>query len=320
MPLTRRALILGMAGLGIVQPLWATAGLQIEGGLAFGSSWRVLSDDRLDLARLRPTLDAALGEIDAQMSPYRAASPLSKFNAIRTQAWQDVPPALCHVTSKALGIARLTEGAFDPTVGPLVSRFGFGPIKGGAGSYMGISVGDFSLRKSAPDLTLDLCGIAKGFALDRVVQTLVRAGVVNALVEIGGEVKTVGHHPSGRDWQVAIADPTVAEFKAFRIINPRDKFLATSGHAANGLRGPINTSHIIDPHLAQTASTTLASVSVLADTGMQADALATALCAAGPEAGVALARRLNIAALFIFDRPNRPIDAMTGGFAKHVLI
>ena len=320
MSLTRRAMILGLAGTGLFATQTKAAGVQIDGGLAFGSSWRITADDTVDLATLKPDLESVFNEIDAQMSPYRARSPLSVFNTGRGRAWHNMPTPVCFVASEALRIARLTNGAFDPTVGPLVSRFGFGPIEGGFGNHTGIEVSGNTLRKAAPDLTMDLCGIAKGYALDRIAETLGRAGVGSALIEVGGEVKALGRHPGGRQWAVAIGDPTAFAFQPYRVVTPGEYALATSGHSANGLSGPVTTSHIINPHLRQPATTDLASVSVLARTGIEADAFATALCAAGKEKGIALAQRLNISAMFVARSNAGPSDIMTGRFLEHVLV
>lgn len=319
MHLTRRSVILGMLGTAL-NPAQASAGVQVEGGFAFGSSWRITTDEATDLAAVRSMIEAVITEVDSQMSPYRAASHLSVFNTARTLDWQSMPAAFCEVAARALRVADLTGGAFDPTVGPVVSRFGFGPISGGAGRYSGIEVGEGALRKDMLDLTLDLCGIAKGYALDRIVAALSNAGVDNALVEVGGEVRAMGRHPDGRAWQVAIVDPLADGFRVHRIITPGKYALATSGHAANGIAGKLCTSHIIDPRRSQPASTLLASVSVLASEASHADALATALCAVGPDAGVILARHLDISALFIVKGGSGLTDIMTGHFAQHVLI
>ena len=320
MPMTRRTMILGMLGSSVNAASAMASGVQIDGGFAFGSSWRITTEDSAELARIRPMIEAIIAEVDSQMSPYRAESYLSAFNLARAQVWHPMPSALCHVATQALHIANLTDGAFDPTVGPTVSRYGFGPIKGRSGHFSGIDVTTMALRKTVPHLTLDLCGIAKGYALDRIAGALSRAGVANALVEIGGEVKALGRHPSGRPWNVAIADPTAIGFRTLRIITPGRYALATSGHAANGLRGPLRTSHIIDPHHGKPASTVLLSVSVLAATATQADAFATAFCAAGPEAGVALARRLKVTALFVMEGTRKPYEVTTGHFASHILV
>lgn len=317
MTLTRRATMLGLLATTFA-PSMVRAGVQVEGGLAFGSSWRVTLDDTTSFARLRPLIETVIAEVDDQMSPFRATSALSAFNATEVLGWQPMPRPLTYVATEALRMAALTNGAFDPTVGPIVSRFGFGPITGKLGPVTGIAASATALRKAAPDLTLDLCGIAKGYALDRIIAALRSDGVANALVEVGGEVRTLGTHPDGRDWSVAVADPNASGFAAHRIVAPGTMALATSGHAANGVTGQITTSHIIDPRHGRPASDRLASVSVLAQTAMRADALATALCALGPEAGVKLARNLGVAALFVGKGPH-PTEVMTGQFRKFVL-
>jgi len=319
MTLTRREMILGMLGTA-VGPALAEAGGQVGGGLAFGSSWRIVMDDAVPLAQVRPMIEAVIVRVDRQMSPFRRHSDLSTFNAASGLDWQPMPRDICQVASEALRVAALTDGAFDPTVGPLVSRFGFGPIKGRSGHFSGVEVAERALRKVSPGLTVDLCGIAKGYALDQIVETLELADVANALVEVGGEVKALGHHPDGRPWKLAIVAPQVGAFQAQRIVAPERFALATSGHTVNGLSGPVATSHIIDPARDRPATTGLLSVSVLAPRAMEADALATGFCALGPEAGVDLARRLEVSALFIIETGSGSKEVTTGGFAKHVLI
>lgn len=323
MNLSRRGMFLGLAATGLSLARPAHAFQQVTGGRAFGSTWRVVSDQSVDMHRIKTTVEAIIEQIDRQMSPYLAGSDLRRFNATATTAPQHMPLALCQVTTAALDIAERTNGAFDPTVGPIVERYGFGPIKGDHGHCRDISTGSIggtTITKSAPHATLDLCGIAKGYALDQIVAALSAGGVESALVEMGGEVQAIGTHPNGRAWQVAISDPFAATFKTQRVITPKHLALATSGHAANGVFGPVSISHIIDPSAGRPASTQLASVSVLAPNAMEADALATALCASGAEAGIVLARRLKVAALFITDSTFAPQEVMTGAFENHVLL
>ncbi len=320
MDLTRRAILFGLAGAGLSAKVASAGGLHVESGSAFGSSWRISVDRSVDLSAVRPAVDAIIRQVDEQMSPYLDASDLTLFNESRGTEARVMPPELCRVAAQALRIARLTDGAFDPTVGPIVSRFGFGPIRGGTGSYSSIEVAANSLRKTTPELTLDLCGIAKGYALDRIAEALQRLGLRDAMIEVGGEIKVLGRHPEGRQWIAAIADPVSTEFQAYRLVALGRDALATSGHVANGLVAPISTSHIIDPFSRRPADTELASVSVLAPTAMEADALATALCAAGPGRGISLAQRLDISALFVLRSGGETTDLMTGRFDEHVLV
>lgn len=334
MMLTRRHMMLSSIGFAVAPPSGAFAagrdvgaqsvggqsiGGQSIGGLAFGSSWRITAASG-DLPGFHRVVQGIIAEIDMQMSPYIAQSDISKFNTARTTEWQQMPHALCTVAGEALEVAGMTGGHFDPTVGPLVSRLGFGPITGGAGSYTGIEVAADRLRKSSVDLTLDLCGIAKGFALDRIVEAIRARGMRNALVDVGGEVRVLGQNPEGRPWTVAISDPTsTALLRAWAIVAPGPLALATSGHAANGVTGRVSVSHIIDPQTGAPASPMLRSVSVLAPTAMRADVLATALCAAGPVDGIEMARRLDIPALFIIGSTAQPVEVMTARFRDHVV-
>ena len=320
MTLSRRMMLFGLAAAGLAQPRLASADMTVTGGRAFGSSWRVSVSAGFDTVALETEVAKIVAEVDAVMSPYRQLSDLSRFNATAVTGWQDMPRSLCEVVAEALDIAHRTNGAFDPTVGPLVSRYGFGPIAGATGQPGDIEVGEEAVRKAVPDLTLDLCGIAKGYALDRITARLHALGLTDALIEIGGEVRALGRHPDGRGWQVAVADPTRPDFGVRRVVDPGGWALATSGHAANGISGQYTTSHIIDPKSQTPADTALASVTVLAATAMRADALATALCAAGPVAGAEQARSLNISALFITDGTAAPPEVLTGDFAQHLLI
>lgn len=316
MKLDRREMIMGAIAVGLLPTSVQSETLTMLGGRAFGSGWRIVLGPDAEGEAIRRLVLPILETVDATMSPYRETSQLSVFNASRKTGWQTVPEPLCTVAASALAIARQSEGWFDPTVGPVVNRFGFGPITGGQGHIDQFEVRSGSLRKAAPDLTLDLCGIAKGFALDRIIEALADHGVQSALVEIGGEVRAIGRHPDGRGWRVAVADPRSTGTVAWRIVAPGQMALATSGHATQGLSGPISTTHIIDPVKRAPTSTRLLSVSVLSETAITADALATALAAAGPRDGIALAQSLDIPALFVTDDPAGPLETMTGRFRR----
>ncbi|CAN0575307.1 unnamed protein product, partial [Laminaria digitata] len=204
MALNRRDLILGLAACGAGLAFPARAKARILAGPAFGTSWRIVLGQVADATPVEAAVAAIVAEVDAAMSPYKASSDISRFNTSKTTDWQQMPANLCAVAFEALNVAALTGGAFDPTVGPIVGRLGFGPIKGEVGSHEGISIADAAIQKDQPRLTLDLCGIAKGYGLDRIVSALESLGVRNALIELGGEVMARGHHGDGRAWQVAI--------------------------------------------------------------------------------------------------------------------
>ncbi len=319
MALSRRSFLAGGTAFGLGWALPSQASTLSFGGHAFGSTWRMAGGQNLDETRLRPLIEAVIRRVDRQMSPWRPDSDIARFNGRPSTDWQPLPGEVCRVVSASLDVARATGGAFDPTVGPAVARFGFGRIEGGFGSFDGIDVRDDAVRKTRADLTLDLCGIAKGHALDDITQVLRQEGVTSVLVELGGEVAAIGEHLSGRPWQVAIERPGQRQLTAHRIVAPRHLALASSGHTPNGHNGRIALSHLIDPHRQRPAEQGLASVSVLAPTAMQADALATALTVLGPRDGIEHAQEHDIAALFLEQTPSGFGETMTGRFADHLV-
>lgn len=316
MSITRRDTILGGIAMALA-PQSAMAQTRILGGPAFGSTWRLVSG-AVDATSAIPLITARIAAIDAALSPYRATSAISRFNRASVGETLEIPDPMARVVSAALQVSRDTHGAFDPTMGPLVARFGYGPIVGEASSVDNIDLRGVSLRKTAPGLTLDLCGIAKGYALDCITADLVAQGATSFLLELGGEVRTLGTHPSGRPWQVAIEDPASSDFAAHTIVAPGALALATSGHRANGLMGTVALSHVINPRTSRPATGFAASISVLAATGMQADAMATALLAIG-EGGPDFARQHDIPALFILASPHSTTRITTGQFNTHII-
>lgn len=316
MKVTRRDTILGGIALALV-PRMAFAQAHVLGGTAFGSTWRLVCEN-VNPATAMPLMTTLIAAIDAAMSPYRATSAISQFNQADVGEILDIPEPMARVVSAALQVSRDTRGAFDPTTGPIVARFGYGPITGQTGRVEDIDLRGTSLRKTAPGLTLDLCGIAKGYALDCLSEDLIEQGATDFLLEVGGEIRAVGTHPSGRPWQVAIEDPRSPQFAAHTIVSPGPLALATSGHRSNGLMGAVEVSHVIDPRTARPATGFAASVSVLAPTGMEADATATALLAMGSD-GSDFAQQYDISALFILDPSHSRTSFTTGQFNAHII-
>lgn len=319
MKLSRRDLILSAGGTLFASVMPARgAGMRTLQGPALGASWTLVTADLAAEADIQAAIEKIIARVDGAMSPFRADSELSRFNRATTSDWHPLSTTTCAVVTEALRIAALTENAFNPTFGPLVGRYGFGPIRDGLpGLPEEITVRVDAARKARPQLSLDLCGIAKGYALDHMAAACIGLGLANFLVELGGEMFAAGRHPSGRSWQVGIERPNQAG-GIQRVVALEGVFLATSGSAINGYayRGR-HYSHIIDPATAKPADTALASVTVAAKTAARADALATALFAMGPDRGPDFAHRKGIEALFILD-DSREISV--AGFNRRVLV
>mgnify|MGYP001279750858 CR=1 FL=1 len=323
MKLSRRELILSAGGTMLASAFPAFAGSignarpRTLRGPAFGASWSLVAAGSWDAKAVRAAFEPIVASVDGAMSPFRADSEVSRFNRAASTGWQEASAATCMVVKEGLRIAALTGNAFNPTVGPLVGRYGFGPIQGGLpGLPEEITVGKESIRKARAALSLDLCGIAKGHALDRMVAACREQGMTDFLVELGGEVFANGRHPSGRRWQVGIERPSLAGgFQ--RAVALDGASLATSGNAVNGYAyGGRRYSHIIDPATGLPAASALASVTVAAETAMTADALATALYAMGPERGPDFAHSAEIEAFFVMSDAS---EVASGGFEARIL-
>jgi len=295
----RRSFIKGAAacGVGLSLPMQAGA-VQVLGGNAFGSYWRVVLGGDASAAQVSQRVEAIVASVDASMSPYRAETEISLLNAADTTDWLPLSDGMRAVLQAALRASAQTGGAFDPTVGAIVGRYGFGPITGArVGDASGLELRDGALRKGDRRMTLDLCGIAKGWALDRIVTELSALGLTDFLVELGGEVAARGQHPDGRVWRVAVDDPTGATTLALQLDG---RAVATSGDAPQGYSiGAQKYGHIINPTSGAAATGDLASVSVIASEATRADALATALFAMGSEQAGALAQGLGLDVLML---------------------
>lgn len=300
--LSRRA-ALGFLGGAVFAPASALAGTgEVLSGEAFATGWRILAPRGNGLDGLRHEIETLFAEIDRQFSPWRPDSEISRLNGLGSGTHAAGTP-LAGVTTVALDIARRSEGAFDPTVGPLVAQRGFGPISAGAGpDWRGLSATASAIAKSHADLTLDLCGIAKGYALDRGSDILRAHGLRDFLFEIGGEFLAEGRHPDGRDWRVAVEAPAPFDPGLTALSLPPGAAVATSGTRAQSyaLNGRVH-SHIIAPDRSGSGFAGHRSVTVIAEDAMTADGWATALCAAGEEAGSDLAAKEGLMAMFQSD-------------------
>ena len=273
----------------------------------------VLADDAK--AALQHDIDALLLEINKEMSTYDPDSQLSRFNRSDSTDWIPVPEDVVRVTRDAIEIANLSDGAFDVTAGPLINLWSFGPDRGperipgddelsDARQRVGIELLETrddppSLRKQRADVYVDLSGIAKGDAVDRIGALLASQGHTSYLADIGGENLARGLKRDGSAWRIAIEIPD-GERGIQRTIELRDRAVATSGDYRNYFEiDGRRFSHIVDPRTGRPGEHTLASVSVLGETSGEADAWATALMVLGAEEALAVAEREGLAALLI---------------------
>lgn len=288
-------------------------------GPVFGTSYHinvVLTDDPERLETLASGIDQVLESVDASMSTWREDSELSRFNRMADQSdWVPVSEELFEVLQKSQEIARLTEGAFDVTIGPVVNLWGFGPqarpeqvptadalarLLSATGHEKLSLRADPPAVRATPPQYVDLSAIAKGYGVDAVARFLDSEGVQAYLVEIGGEVRVNGRKPDGSTWRLAIEQPVSEGRQVNRIVALESRAMATSGDYRNYYESEGRRySHTIDPETGEPIAHSLASVTVIADDCMTADALATGFNVMGYERANALAVRENIPAYFI---------------------
>lgn len=261
---------------------------------------------------LKDKVEMRLEQIDKSMSTYRKNSEISLFNAFdRIGEKFYISDDFFNVMKVAKDIYKLTGGAWDGTIKPIVNLWGFGNSKNKKGipeeseikallseigfNYIEISSNRYLVKRKA-SISLDLASIAKGYAVDQIAALIRTNGIKNFLVEIGGEVFAAGLRNDGKKWRVGINSPKKdAPFdKIYKVISLYDKGFATSGDYRiffefKGKR----FSHIIDPRNGHPIDNGVVSVSIVADTCTFADGLATAVMILGVEKGIKLVNSLN---------------------------
>ncbi|MBC7133832.1 MAG: FAD:protein FMN transferase [Roseovarius sp.] len=282
-------------------------------GTTMGTRWSALffTDPGFDPSPIRAALQAAVDEVDGQMSVWKPDSDLMRLNVAPVGEWIAVPAQLAAVLRLGLEIGRASGGAFDIGMGDAVTAWGFGPeaaAPAGIRAAMSaarhpahevLEMNGTLVRKAAP-VTLDLNGIAKGHGVDRLAGTLHDHGIGNALVGIDGEMRAMGLRPDGEAWTIAVEAPEPTRRAPHSILALQDAAVATSGDYRHWVEVQgRRLSHTMDPRRGAPLIASPASVTVVARTCAEADAWATALMVLGPERGVALARRNRLDALFL---------------------
>ncbi|MCP5103708.1 MAG: FAD:protein FMN transferase [bacterium] len=287
-----------------------------------------------DAQKLQADIDVLLKRVNQQMSTWLKDSEISRFNQYSETGWFDVSADTAVVFSEALNISELSGGAFDITVGPLINLWGFGPgnkkrqvpgeeqikeIMAGIG-YQKLSVRQSppALKKEEPALYCSLAAIAKGFGVDKTAEYLDSKGFIHYLVEIGGEVRARGFRPGGKPWRIGIAVPDGSQSYQ-KIVLLKNISMATSGDYHNYFeKDGVRYSHTIDPVTGWPITHKLASVTVLHESCMRADALATAINVLGPEKGYELAIKKNLPVFLIVKGANGFLEKMTTRFEEMV--
>jgi FAD:protein FMN transferase len=263
-------------------------------GLAQGTTYHLtyLSEENLKL-----DVDSLLAEFDTSLSTYNSASLITAINENRDV---DADSFLLTVLRRSQQICEATEGAFDITIGPIANYWGFGFRNRDSISPEGVeellklvgcynfSIVGTKIQKSDSAVLLNVNAIAQGYAVDVVSSYLESRGIMDYMVEIGGELKVKGKNPHGEKWQVGINRPvddsTNMNNEIQEVLAISDLSLATSGNYRKFyVEGGIKYSHTLDPSTGHPVKHNLLSATVITPTCMDADAYATAFMVMGME-------------------------------------
>jgi len=306
-------------------------------GETMGSTYHVKVVDPSAHPGTRQAMERGIaGELDLvnfTMSRFDPESELYRFNQRRDTRPFAMSEAAIEVIAAARLVSERTGGAYDVTVGPLLRLWGFWDRKPRASAPSDAEIQAArakvgwrlfevdekarTVRKLDPEVELDLGSIAPGAAVDRLANMFEAFDYESYMVEIAGEVRCHGLRPDRKPWRIGIEKPVPGGHEIEEVVELADTAMSTSGdyrqfYVLDGRR----LSHTMDPRTGRPISHGLASVTVLHDECMMADAWATALDVLGPDAGFAMAERERLAALFIARKPDGTLEKReTGAFA-----
>lgn len=284
---------------------------------------------------------AALAEIhkvDELMSDYKSDSDIGRANKEAAERAVPVSESTYEVLQRSVEFSKLTDGAFDITVGPLMvlfhdaekedtpptaeqiaeakSKVGFEKLK--------LDNENRTIQFAVEGMRLDLGAIAKGYAIDKAVEAAQSGGALGGMVDIGGDIRCFGSPPEGREhWLIAVQDPNAITAAAtggglLMKLKITDAAVATSGDYQQFvmIEGKRH-SHIMDRKTG-TSAKGLASVTIIADNATDADALATSVSVMGAAKGLALIEKLpGTEAILITSGPKYEVTK-TSGAEKYI--
>ncbi|WP_447554745.1 FAD:protein FMN transferase [Vreelandella sp. EE22] len=293
--------------------------VRFEGGV-FGTFYQITIVDALTQSQAQTLEEGILAElenVDQAMSTYRDDSELIVFNNAPLNEWQPLSNELIEVMAISRSVAEASNGAFDITVGELVNLWSFGPEarprevptdqalneRLARIGYDSVEV-DTQLMQARRhrDVFIDLSGVAKGHATDRVAAYLDQQGIEDYLVNLGGDLISRGHRDGAEQqpWRIGIEVPQNGRPEAQHIIPLESLSVATSGDYRNYFEADGQRySHTLDPRTGRPVTHGLASVSVFHPSNAWADAWATALLVVGGDAGMQMAVENDLSVLML---------------------
>jgi thiamine biosynthesis lipoprotein len=305
--------------------------IQISGS-KMGTTYQVtIVADQIPPDDLAQRIDDLLATVNNSMSTYKQDSEISQFNRMKVGDKMVISKEFAAVIQISREVWLQSNGAFDPTIGPLVDLWGFG-----AGSvdlnippddliaaalnntgFQHVQLNDSVLSKTNP-VELDLSAVAKGYGVDLVADLLEMLALPDYLVEVGGEIRVSGLNPSGDQWRVAIEQPQLPS-SVDRVLELSEIAIATSGDYRNYFeQDGVRYSHTIDPRLGMPVEHGLASVTVLSKSCAEADAWATAFTVMGADRSIEVAERLGLAVYLMVREEQQFRSLSSAGFKPYL--
>jgi thiamine biosynthesis lipoprotein len=250
-----------------------------------------------------------IDELEQKMSLNIKGSEINQVNNSAGKKGVEVSIDTYRVIDRALNYAKLSQGYFDPTIGPVVKLWGIGseeqqiPSKDELAdklklvNYKQVKLNPEikSISLATAGMILDVGGIAKGYAADKVIELLKGQGVKSAYISLGGNVSVLGAKPDGSDWKVGIQDPKAkTRGEVIGIVNVKDKTVVTSGNYERYfIEDGVRYHHILNPQTGYPARNGVISATIVAKSSFDADALSTAVYILGVEQGLQLVNTLD---------------------------
>ena len=269
-----------------------------------------------EIDTIQAKIESTLQDINNEVSTWNKNSTISQFNQSSNTDWQQVKPFFAHMVAQSIAVCQESLGAFDITVAPLIDIWGFdaqGRIetrpetqklaqaldKVGCNKIQA-DTKKSQIRKTDPAVHINLSAIAKGDGVDQVANVLKQYGIVNYIVEIGGEIVASGTRLDGNVWKIGIEKPDTINRSVQSVLPIHNIGMATSGDYRNYFESNgVRYSHIINPQTGTPISHKLASVTVLADTSRTADVWATTFFVLGEGRGLQLANKHKLPMMMI---------------------
>ncbi len=293
-------------------------------GITMGTQYHitvVTGQNKLNPQDLQQEIENRLAEINQEMSTYLDDSEISRFNQYSKADWFPVSHEFLSVVESAVKAYKISDGAFEPSIYPLVYLWGFAKkirvappseveiqhaLQNIGLQHLSIRQSPPALSKDIPALSLDLSAIAKGYGVDALAELLSHKGFQHYLVEIGGEVYAKGKNARGKPWHIAIEQPSstlLSSAKPIQGLYLSNQAVATSGNYRNYYKyNGKRYAHTLNPKTGKPAKNKLASVTVLAKSTMWADAMATAIMVMGVKNGMEFANQEKLAVFMVIHK------------------